>query len=66
LRASAEIDRRFLRFVTDLLLCSECLRRGVRTKVPQVISRHHRPRNRCRDCSRGSRHWRTVHARRGL
>jgi hypothetical protein len=49
-RASAEIDRRFLTFVTDLLLCSRCLKHGVRTPVRQVISPRHRPRPLCRDC----------------
>jgi len=49
-QASAEIDRRFLHFLTELLLCSRCLRNGVRTAVPQVISRHHRPRAMCRRC----------------
>jgi hypothetical protein len=34
--APAGVDRRFLRFVTDLLLCSRCLRRGVRTPVRQA------------------------------
>jgi len=41
--ASAEIDRRFLSFVTDLLLCSRCLRQGLRTRVRQPISHRHRP-----------------------
>jgi len=49
-QASAEIDRRFLHFLTELLLCSRCLRHGVRTIVPQVISRHHRPSALCRRC----------------
>jgi hypothetical protein len=48
--ASAEIDWRFLRFVTDLLLCSRCLRHGVRTRVQQPISPRHRPLTLCRNC----------------
>jgi hypothetical protein len=48
--ASAEIDRRFLSFVTDLVLCSRCLRRGVRTRVRQPISPRHRPLALCREC----------------
>jgi hypothetical protein len=48
--ASAEIDRRFLSFVTDLLLCSRCLRQGLRTRVRQPISHRHRPLTLCRDC----------------
>jgi hypothetical protein len=49
-RTSAEIDRRFLSFVTDLLLCSRCLRHGVRTRVPQPLSPRHRALTLCRDC----------------
>jgi hypothetical protein len=49
-RASADIDRRFLSFVTDLLLCSRCLRHGVRTRLRQPISHRHRPLTLCRDC----------------
>jgi hypothetical protein len=49
-RASAEIDRRFLSFVTDLVLCSRCLQAGIRTPVRQVISPHHRPRGLCGRC----------------
>jgi hypothetical protein len=48
--ASAEIDRRFLSFLTDLVLCSRCLRHGVRTRVRQPISPRHRPLTLCRDC----------------
>jgi hypothetical protein len=55
MRALAEIDRRFFRFLTDLLLCSRCLRRGVRTPVRQVISPHHRPRALCARCRAGLR-----------
>jgi hypothetical protein len=50
MHASAEIDRRFMSFVTELLLCSRCLRHGVRTHVRQVISPHHRPRALCERC----------------
>jgi hypothetical protein len=57
MHASAEIDRRFLSFVTELLLCSRCLRHGVRTRVRQVISPHHRPRALCDRCgTRASYH----------
>jgi hypothetical protein len=48
--ASAEIDRRFLSFITDLVLCSRCFRRGVRTRVRQPISPRHRPLAMCRSC----------------
>jgi len=49
-QASADIDRRFLSFVTDLVLCSRCFRHGVRTRVHQPISPRHRPLKLCRDC----------------
>jgi hypothetical protein len=50
MHAAADIDRRFLGFITDLLLCSRCLRHGVRTRVRQAISHRHRPLTLCRDC----------------
>jgi superfamily II helicase len=49
-QAAAEIDRRFLSFLTDLLLCSRCLRKGVRTRIVQAISPRHRPLTLCRNC----------------
>jgi hypothetical protein len=48
--ATSVVDRRFMAFVTDLLLCSRCLRSGVRTAVRQVISPRHRPRALCSSC----------------
>jgi hypothetical protein len=50
MRTTADIDRRFLAFRTDLILCSRCLRAGARTPIPQVISHRHRPVTLCRDC----------------
>jgi hypothetical protein len=47
---ATNVDRAFLSFVSDLLLCSRCLRAGVRTPVRQVISHRHRPQSLCRDC----------------
>jgi hypothetical protein len=44
------VDRHFLAHLSDLLLCSRCLRHGVRTPIRQVISARHRPRTLCRDC----------------
>jgi hypothetical protein len=49
--ASAEIERGFLAFITDLVLCSRCFRRGVRTPVLQPISPRHRVRTLCCHCS---------------
>jgi hypothetical protein len=50
--STAVVDRRFLTFVTELLLCSRCLQSGIRTPVRQVISPHHRPRALCSRCRR--------------
>jgi hypothetical protein len=47
---SAAIDLGLLSRLTDLLLCSRCLRLGRRTPVPQVVSRRHRPRTLCPAC----------------
>ena len=47
---SAKIDFGLLSRLTDLLLCSRCLRQGRRTPVPQVLSRRHRPRSLCSAC----------------
>jgi len=49
-QAATNVDQRFLTYFSDLLLCSRCLRRGVRTPVQQVISPRHRPQSLCRDC----------------
>jgi hypothetical protein len=49
-QAPASVNRRFLGFLTDLLLCSRCLRAGVRRPVPQAISPRHRPLALCGDC----------------
>jgi hypothetical protein len=47
---TANVDRIFLTYLSDLLLCSRCLRLGVRTPVRQVISPRHRPLSLCRNC----------------
>jgi len=44
------VDYRFLAFLTDMLVCSGCLREGVRRPVRQVISRRHQPRSLCPAC----------------
>ena len=48
---TGKLDYRLLQYATDLLLCGRCLRSGVRTRVQQLISSHHRPRSLCRECS---------------
>ena len=39
MNASRTVSRRFLAHFSELLLCSRCLRHGIRTPVRQVISR---------------------------
>jgi hypothetical protein len=47
---SGSIDFNLLRRLSHLLLCSGCLRLGIRTPVPQVISPRHVPRSLCPAC----------------
>jgi hypothetical protein len=47
---SAVVDHGLLRRLSDLLLCSRCLRRGLKTRVRQVISPRHKPRSLCPAC----------------
>jgi hypothetical protein len=44
------VDYRFMAHVSELLLCSRCLRNGIRARVRQVISRRHRPEPLCPTC----------------
>lgn len=50
MQAATNVDQRFLSYFSGLLLCSRCLRSGVRTPLPQIISPRHKPRSLCRDC----------------
>ena len=47
---AARVDLGLLSRLSDLILCSRCLRRGRRTRVAQVISHRHRPRSLCAAC----------------
>ena len=47
-----KVDYRLLECRSEDLLCSRCLRRGIRRPVPQLLSRHHRPRSLCPACAR--------------
>jgi hypothetical protein len=49
---TASIELGLLSRLTDLILCSGCLRRGRATPVVQVVSRRHRPRALCPECRR--------------
>lgn len=48
------IDYRLLNRLSDLVICSSCLRIGKVTPVPQVISDRHSLANECTNCRRES------------
>ena len=46
------VDYRLLNRLSNLVICSRCLRRGKITPVPQVISERHSLNNKCPKCRR--------------
>jgi len=48
--AHDNVDYRLLNKLSNLVICSHCLRPGKVTPIPQVISKHHKPNNVCRSC----------------
>lgn len=44
------IDYRLLNGLSNLVICSHCLRSGKVTPVPQIITRQRTPTNLCPDC----------------
>jgi hypothetical protein len=54
------VDYSLLDRLTDLFVCSRCLRAGVETRVPQVVSKRHRPRTLCGDCAPAAGHRRSA------
>jgi len=46
------VDYRLLNRLSNLVICSRCLRRGEVTPVPQVISERHSLNNECPSCRR--------------
>jgi hypothetical protein len=46
----SNIDYRLLGLLSDLVICSKCLRAGRVTPVPQILSEHHTPRTMCAGC----------------
>lgn len=48
--ANDNVDYRLLNRLSDLVICSHCLRRGKITPVPQVISDRHVLTNKCQNC----------------
>jgi hypothetical protein len=50
--AKENVDYRLLNRLSNLVICSRCLRRGKVTPVPQVISDRHSLTNECPKCRR--------------
>lgn len=48
--ASDNVDYRLLNRLSNLVICSQCLRKGKVIPVPQVISRHRKLTNLCGNC----------------
>ena len=48
--AKDNVSYRLLNRLSNLVICSRCLRSGVVTPVPQVISGRHSLTNECADC----------------
>ena len=59
--AHENIDYRLLDRLSNLVICSSCLRRGKVTPVPQVISNRHSLTNECPDCRSANEHSRNRH-----
>ncbi len=50
--AKDNVDYRLLNKLSNLVICSHCLRSGKVTPVPQVFSQRHTPHNVCSHCQR--------------
>jgi hypothetical protein len=48
--SDSNVDYRLLGLLSDLVICSSCLRAGKITPVPQIVSERHTPRSLCRTC----------------
>ena len=48
--ANDNVDYRLLNKLSNLVICSQCLRSGKVTPVPQAISKRHTPSNVCSQC----------------
>jgi hypothetical protein len=59
--ASDNVDYRLLGLMSDLVICSSCLRQGRVTPVPQIVSHRHTPRSQCAGCAQpGRRNLRQI------
>lgn len=54
-KTHSTIDYRLLGQRSDLVICSKCLRSGIVTPVPQIVSPRHTPRTLCNSCAKPSR-----------
>ena len=50
-----KVDYRMLGMLSNLVICSRCLRSGRVTPVPQLLSARHKPRSLCTGCTPASR-----------
>ena len=48
--AKNNVDYRLLNNLSNLVICSHCLRSGKVTPIPQIITRQRPPTNLCRSC----------------
>lgn len=62
--AKDNVSYRLLERLSDLVICSRCLRGGKVTPVPQIISGRHGLTNECAECR--AKHLSGEAARRGL
>ncbi len=53
--ADNNVDYRLLGLLSDLVICSSCLRQGRVTPVPQIVSHRHTPRSLCTGCAKPKR-----------
>ncbi len=52
---TSNVDYRLLGLMSDLVICSSCLREGRITPVPQIVSHRHTPRTLCGGCAKPKR-----------
>ena len=52
---TSNVDYRLLGLMSNLVICSSCLRQGRVTPVPQIVSHRHTPRSLCTACTKPKR-----------
>jgi len=58
---TSNVDYRLLGLMSDLVICSSCLKQGRITPVPQIVSHRHTPRSVCAACAQpGRRNLRRI------